>query len=62
MSEILNALLETDLELEFVHEHPWSEFRQLSGMEADDEGRWWLPGLDHDLPFLFSLRATLPSE
>jgi hypothetical protein len=31
-------------------------------MEADDEGRWWLPGLDHDLPFLFSLRATLPSE
>jgi SAM-dependent methyltransferase len=62
MSEVLNALLETDLELEFVHEHPWSEFRQLGGMEADDEGRWWLPGLEHDLPFLFSLRATLPSE
>lgn len=60
LGEILTALLETDLELEFVHEHPWSEFRQLAGMEVDDEGRWWLRGLDHDLPFVFSVRARKP--
>jgi hypothetical protein len=29
-------------------------------MEADEEGRYWLPGLDHDLPFLFSVRARMP--
>ena len=60
MGEILTALLETDLDIEFVHEHPWSEFRALDAMEADDEGRYWLPGLDHDLPFLFSVRARMP--
>lgn len=60
MGEILTALLETDPELEFVHEHPWSEFRQLTGMEPDEEERWWFPGLEHDLPFLFSVRATMP--
>ena len=60
MGEILTALLETDLDIEFVHEHPWSEFPALDAMEADDEGRYWLPGLDHDLPFLFSVRARMP--
>ena len=60
MGEILTALVDTDLALEFVHEHPWSEFRALDAMEADEEGRYWLPGLDHDLPFLFSVRARMP--
>lgn len=60
MGEILTALLGTELELEFVHEHPWSEFRQLAAMEEDEEGRWWVPGLEHDLPFLFSVRARVP--
>jgi len=60
MGEILTALVDTDLDLEFVHEHPWSEFRALDAMEADEEGRYWLPGLDHDLPFLFSVRARMP--
>jgi len=60
MGEILTALLGTDLELEFVNEHPWSEFRTLEAMEEDEEGRWWLPGLEHDLPFLLSVRATMP--
>jgi SAM-dependent methyltransferase len=62
MGEILTALLGTDLELEFVREHPWSEFRQLTGMKADEEGRWWLPGLEHDLPFPFSVRARMPAR
>jgi SAM-dependent methyltransferase len=60
LGEILTALVDTDLDLEFVHEHPWSEFRALDAMEADEEGRYWLPGLDHDLPFLFSVRARMP--
>ena len=60
LGEILTALLGTDLRLEFVHEHPWSEFRQFEGMEADEAGQWWLPDLEHDLPFVFSVRARMP--
>jgi SAM-dependent methyltransferase len=60
LGEILTALLGTDLDPEFVHEHPWSEFRQLRGMEADEERRYWYPGPEHDLPFVFSIRARMP--
>jgi SAM-dependent methyltransferase len=60
LGEVLTALLGTDLDVEFVHEHPWSEFRQLTGMEVDEEGRWWHPGLEYDLPFVFSVRARMP--
>jgi SAM-dependent methyltransferase len=61
LGEVLTALLDAGLDLEFVHEHPWSEFRALDAMEADEEGRWWLPGLEHDLPFLFSVLARKPT-
>lgn len=60
LGEVLTALLGTGLDLEFVREHPWSEFRQLAGMEEDEDGRWWFPGLEHDLPFVFSIRARMP--
>lgn len=61
LGEIVTALLDAGLRLEFLHEHPWSEFRALDAMEADEAGRWWLPGLEHDLPFVFSLRARKPA-
>ncbi len=60
MGEIVTALTGAGLRIEFLHEHPWSFFQRFEAMERDDRGRWWLPGLDQDIPFTFSLRATLP--
>ena len=60
MDDIVTAIASTDLETEFLHEHPYTEFRALDAMETDEDGRFWLPGLEHDLPFLFSIRATMP--
>lgn len=61
MDEIINALVDVGLSIEFLHEHPWSFFQRFEAMEADDEDRWWLPGLEHDLPFTFSLLARKPA-
>lgn len=62
LGEIVTALVDAGLEIEFVHEFPWSFFQRLDAMEADEDERWWLPGLEYDLPFTFSLKARMPRE
>lgn len=57
--EIVTALADAGLRIEFWHDHPWSFFRAFEAMEERD-GRWYLPGTEYDLPFTFSLKATLP--
>ena len=61
MGEIVTALLDAGLDLEFLREHPWASFEQFpeSGMTKDDEGRWW-PDVDVEIPLTFSLKATRP--
>lgn len=58
LGELVSALAESGLRLEFLHEHPWSTFEALDAMEPRENGRFVLPERDHDLPFVFSLVAT----
>jgi len=60
VGEILTALTDAGLEVEFWHDHPWSFFSRFESMEEREEGRWYLPGLAYDLPFTFSLMAHKP--
>lgn len=57
LGEIITALVNVDLRIEFVHEFPFSFFQRMDAMHEDDDGRWWLPDLDYDLPFTFSVKA-----
>lgn len=59
MESIISALVGAGLEIEFLHEFPWSFFQRFHAMEADEDDRWRLPGLEHELPFTFSLQARL---
>lgn len=58
LGEIVSALCESGLRIEFLHEYSWSTFETVDAMEEQDDGRYVLPDLDHDLPFVFSLRAS----
>lgn len=60
LGEIVTALVNAGLRIEFLHEHPWSFFQRFEAMESDEDNRWWLPGLEYDLPFTFSLKAQNP--
>ena len=62
LGEIVTALVDAGLRIEFLHEHPWSSFQRFEAMEADEDDRWRLPGLEHDLPFTFSLKAKPPTD
>lgn len=57
IGEIVTALVNTGLRIEFLREHPWSFFQRFETMGSDEDNRWWLPGLERDLPFTFSLKA-----
>ncbi|WP_290815951.1 bifunctional 2-polyprenyl-6-hydroxyphenol methylase/3-demethylubiquinol 3-O-methyltransferase UbiG [Halovivax sp.] len=57
LGEILTALLDAGLELDFVREHRFTTWEQFpDAMARGDDGYWRLDG-DVDLPLLFSVRA-----
>ncbi|MWG33072.1 class I SAM-dependent methyltransferase [Halomarina oriensis] len=58
LGDVVTALLDAGLDLEFLHEHEFACFEQVAGMEERDDGFWELPGAS--LPFLFSLKARAP--
>ncbi|WP_254544225.1 class I SAM-dependent methyltransferase [Halomarina pelagica] len=60
LGEIVTALLDSGLDVEFLREHPFACFEQFPGMEVDDEGRWWLPEGTNHPPLTFSLLARSP--
>jgi SAM-dependent methyltransferase len=59
LSDIVNALIEAGLRVEFLHEHSVSVWRRFPFMEQDATGWWRLPErLRVSVPLTFSLRAT----
>jgi SAM-dependent methyltransferase len=58
-SEVLTALIDAGLRIEFFHEFPTSSFAQLPGlMERIDEHTWRLSKHDGSVPLVYSIRAT----
>lgn len=61
MEDIVTALIDAGLRIEFLHEHPWATFDRFEAMEPDGDDRWRLPEIEYELPFTFSLKATNPA-
>lgn len=57
ISEIVTALINSGLEIQFLHEFPFSFHRYLSCMIEDKDGWWRLPNGDERVPFMFSIMA-----
>jgi SAM-dependent methyltransferase len=57
VSEILNALIDVRLKIQFFHEFPFSAFEIFPFMEQHEDGWWRLKGQKGALPLMFSLKA-----
>ncbi|MEN8209501.1 MAG: class I SAM-dependent methyltransferase [Candidatus Fermentibacteria bacterium] len=57
MGEILNALIESGLKIDFLHEHSVIPWKALPSMIKGDNGFWRLPEEMDKLPLMFSLKA-----
>ena len=60
LGDVITALIDAGLVLEFLHEHDRTVFQQLPFLEQGDDGWWRLPADMPALPLLFSLRASKP--
>jgi len=61
LGEVVTALVEAGLQLEFLHEHPMTLWQRFPFLERDGNGTYHQPAGRPSLPFLYSLRARRPS-
>ena len=58
LGEVVTALLDAGLTIEFLHEFPYAARAKFPFMEQGEDGWWRLPPEQHGtIPFLFSLQA-----
>jgi len=57
LGEVVTALAQAGLRIEFLHEFPTASYRQFPWMEQGEDGCWRLPDTPA-LPFTFSVRAV----
>lgn len=61
LGEVVSALIDAGLRLEFLHEHAFSVYEQFLFLEKDGRERWRFPGGGEPIPLMFSLRAQKPN-
>jgi SAM-dependent methyltransferase len=61
MGDVINALIQAGLRIEFLHEFPFAARAKFPFMVQGEDGWWRLPDDRHGtIPFLFSLQARKP--
>ena len=59
ISDVINALINEGLKIEYVHEFPFTMYDQFPGfMEKNEKGQYVLKNKKNQIPLLFSLKAT----
>jgi ubiquinone/menaquinone biosynthesis C-methylase UbiE len=62
MGEIVTSLIDAGLQIEFLHEWPFTVYPALPGATKGDDGYWHLASGEGLVPMLFSLRAHKPNN
>ena len=58
LAEIVTALIDAGLVLEFLHEFPFTCYQAFPAMVRGNDGWWRFPEHNDSIPQLFSIRAT----
>lgn len=57
LGDVVNALIQVGLQIEFLHEFPFSPYNCFEEMEQIGKQRWVGKHLKQKIPYLFSIRA-----
>jgi hypothetical protein len=60
VGEVVTAIVDAGLRLEFLHEHPITLWQRFPFLERRGDGTYHLPAELPSLPMLYSLRARKP--
>lgn len=57
ISEVLNALINAGLKIEFFNEHMYSPYSNFRTSAETEKGKWYIKGMEGKIPIVYSLRA-----
>ena len=57
LSEVVNSLIENKLQIEFIHEFPFSVYNVFQNTVQGKDGWWRIKGLEDIIPMMFSIKA-----
>ena len=57
ISEVLNALINAGLKIEFFNEHTFSPYSNFKNSVETEAGKWHIKGMEGKIPMVYSLRA-----
>jgi SAM-dependent methyltransferase len=57
ISELLNALINAGLEIEFFNEHTFSPYSNFKNSVETEIGKWHIKGMEGKIPMVYSLKA-----
>ena len=58
ISEVLNALINAGLKIEFFNEHTFSPYSNFKNSVETGTGKWHIKGMEGKIPMVYSLRAV----
>jgi SAM-dependent methyltransferase len=58
LADVVNALIEAGLRIEFLHEFPFSTYGDLPFLEQREDGLWYHRDRDIKIPLMFSTMAS----
>ncbi|MFA5785441.1 MAG: hypothetical protein WDA71_00405 [Actinomycetota bacterium] len=61
LGEVVTSLVRAGLQVEFLHERPYTLFQRFSTLERKDDGTYWFAE-DRGIPLMYSLRARKPTD
>ncbi|MBD3192499.1 MAG: methyltransferase domain-containing protein [Candidatus Heimdallarchaeota archaeon] len=60
MSEVINAIIKAGLDIQFLHEFPFSPFPRFAFLKQSEDGYWRYDNPDIQLPLIYSIKAVKP--
>jgi SAM-dependent methyltransferase len=57
LSEVINSLIENGLQIEFLHEFPFSVYDVFPNSVKGKDGWWRIKGMEDIIPMMFSIKA-----
>jgi ubiquinone/menaquinone biosynthesis C-methylase UbiE len=57
LSDVINSLVDNGLQIDFLHEFPFSVYNVFQNSVQGEDGWWRIKGLEDIIPMMFSIKA-----
>jgi SAM-dependent methyltransferase len=58
LSEVVNSLINTGIQIEFLNEYPYSPYNCFEGLKEREKNKFYLTCSGHDVPLVYSIKGV----